>query len=211
MTRTAAFAVLMTVGLLTGEVLSGAPAPARAPLPEGPGKIVVQRMCVGCHTLNVVTSTRTTPDHWSAIVQQMVSRGAEGSDDEIAMVTRYLSANFGPDSPRSTTPIASAQNAPPLSPKSSPATAATVPPADVPQIASPNAPPANAPESAVHVNVNSAGVQELESSLSLTQREAETLIHYREQNGKFKDWQEVAEIPGVPAGKIQDNQKHIVF
>ena len=53
------------------------------PLPPGKGKAIVQRTCSHCHALKVVTSKRATKDQWSALVDQMVSRGADLSDDEI--------------------------------------------------------------------------------------------------------------------------------
>src|SRR5579862_2649188 len=67
----------------------------RAPdLPPGDGKAIVQRACVGCHALKVVTSKRATPQQWSTVVDQMISRGAEVEDDEIEPLVAYLSKNF---------------------------------------------------------------------------------------------------------------------
>ena len=65
-------------------------------LPPGDGKVIVQRACVGCHALKVVTSKRATPEEWSTVVNQMVSRGAEVEDDEIETLVAYLSKNFPP-------------------------------------------------------------------------------------------------------------------
>jgi mono/diheme cytochrome c family protein len=65
-------------------------------LPDGAGKPIVQRMCVGCHSLKTVTSKHATKDQWSTIVQQMVSRGADGTDEEIEIVVDYLAKNFPP-------------------------------------------------------------------------------------------------------------------
>ena len=63
-------------------------------LPPGDGKAIVQRACVGCHALKVVTSKRATPEEWSNVVNQMVSRGADVEDDEIEALVAYLSKNF---------------------------------------------------------------------------------------------------------------------
>jgi competence protein ComEA len=68
-------------------------------LPPGAGKPIVERMCSSCHALKVVTSKRASPEQWAQLVDQMVSRGAEGTDDEIETVVEYLSKNFGLDSP----------------------------------------------------------------------------------------------------------------
>jgi hypothetical protein len=67
-----------------------------AALPDGAGKPIVQRMCVGCHSLKTVTSNHATKEQWSATVQQMVSRGADGTDEEIETVVDYLAKNFPP-------------------------------------------------------------------------------------------------------------------
>ncbi len=64
--------------------------------PDGPGKAETERMCKGCHTLENVTRARRTKDKWTEVVDNMVSRGAKGTDDEIELVIDYLSANFGP-------------------------------------------------------------------------------------------------------------------
>lgn len=63
-------------------------------LPPGDGKAIVERACVGCHTLKVVTAKKATPEQWSAVVNQMISRGAEVEDDEIETLVAYLSKNF---------------------------------------------------------------------------------------------------------------------
>jgi competence ComEA-like helix-hairpin-helix protein len=65
-------------------------------LPDGPGKAIVQRMCTPCHGLDNVVRARMTKDRWSKVVDEMVARGATGTDDEIDDVVDYLAAHFGP-------------------------------------------------------------------------------------------------------------------
>ncbi|HMF77023.1 MAG TPA: helix-hairpin-helix domain-containing protein, partial [Bryobacteraceae bacterium] len=38
-------------------------------------------------------------DGWTGVVNDMVSRGATGTDDEFNRVVRYLAAHFGPNNP----------------------------------------------------------------------------------------------------------------
>src|SRR6266404_3849505 len=71
-----------------------APLPAQT-LPEGPGKAVVERMCKSCHGLENVVRAKRTKEKWSEVVDDMVSRGAKGTDDEFDQVIDYLSAHFG--------------------------------------------------------------------------------------------------------------------
>jgi mono/diheme cytochrome c family protein len=94
----------MEVGMLKGTALvflmlaTAYPGVAQddTALPDGAGKAIVQKMCVSCHSLKTVTSNRATKEQWSDTVQQMVSRGAEGTDEEIATVIDYLAKNFPP-------------------------------------------------------------------------------------------------------------------
>jgi hypothetical protein len=64
-------------------------------LPDGPGKEVTQRVCTPCHGLENVVRARMTKERWSAVVDDMVSRGATATDAEIDQIVDYLAANFG--------------------------------------------------------------------------------------------------------------------
>jgi competence protein ComEA len=71
--------------------------PTVTTLPPGNGKEIVQRACIGCHALKVVTSKKASPEQWTALVNQMISRGAEVDDDDVETVVNYLSKNFPAD------------------------------------------------------------------------------------------------------------------
>jgi competence ComEA-like helix-hairpin-helix protein len=66
-------------------------------LPEGAGKAAVEKMCKGCHGLENIVRSRRTRDKWSEIVDDMVARGAKGTDSEADEVVEYLSTHFGAD------------------------------------------------------------------------------------------------------------------
>jgi quinoprotein glucose dehydrogenase len=66
-----------------------------ASMPEGQGKAVVQRMCASCHTLESILRGKRTAEKWGEVVDDMIGRGAVGSDDEIDLVIEYLSEHFG--------------------------------------------------------------------------------------------------------------------
>ncbi|HEY1945437.1 MAG TPA: pyrroloquinoline quinone-dependent dehydrogenase [Bryobacteraceae bacterium] len=55
----------------------------------------VQRMCTGCHTIDVVTGSRQSRQGWQNVVQDMVARGAVGSASDIETVVDYLARNYG--------------------------------------------------------------------------------------------------------------------
>jgi competence protein ComEA len=60
------------------------------------GKALLERTCTKCHALTSTLKQRNTREGWSAIVDDMVARGAEVSDAGIDTIIDYLAKNFGP-------------------------------------------------------------------------------------------------------------------
>jgi DNA uptake protein ComE-like DNA-binding protein len=67
---------------------------AQDELPAGKGKETVERMCSACHGVEYVTGQRLTRSGWESMVDQMMGRGATGTDAEVAEVITYLSEHF---------------------------------------------------------------------------------------------------------------------
>ena len=73
----------------------------QSPLPDGRGKAEFQRVCAGCHPAeDAVKGVRRSREGWQQVVDDMVVRGAEGSDEELKLVVDYLTERFGPSSGR---------------------------------------------------------------------------------------------------------------
>lgn len=72
-------------------------APAQTVLPEGPGRDVTLKLCGKCHAAETVASVRHTPEAWREVITRMVAAGAEGSEQELDTVARYLSTHFAAD------------------------------------------------------------------------------------------------------------------
>jgi competence protein ComEA len=70
-----------------------------ARLPEGPGKELVGKICLGCHDSGNFRKTRFSTEEWSDSVEDMVQRGATGTPAEIEAVVAYLTKNFGKGAP----------------------------------------------------------------------------------------------------------------
>ena len=60
------------------------------------GEALLQSICSDCHTLDVITRQKKSRAESTAVVADMVSRGAQGSPEDLNEVVEYLSANFGP-------------------------------------------------------------------------------------------------------------------
>jgi competence protein ComEA len=65
-------------------------------LPDGAGKDVVQRVCGACHAPELVIGKTNTRDGWTQVVSEMISRGAQGSEEDFGTVVDYLTTNFPP-------------------------------------------------------------------------------------------------------------------
>jgi competence protein ComEA len=95
-----AWAVALAGVAVSAAGRQAAAAPSGEGLPDGPGKDVMVRICGVCHEPRRAASVRLTRDGWSDLIQEMVRRGAKGSDQELAQVLDYLSTNFLGEAPR---------------------------------------------------------------------------------------------------------------
>jgi quinoprotein glucose dehydrogenase len=78
----------------TVALASRAPADSR-PLPDGPGKDVVVRMCTQCHGAAIFTGLRLSREDWKDEVNMMIARGAKGTSADVRTVVNYLVAHYG--------------------------------------------------------------------------------------------------------------------
>jgi hypothetical protein len=64
-------------------------------LPEGDGRQEVEQICTSCHSLQPIISVRHTNAEWRAVVDNMASLGAQGTDDDFNAAVEYLSRHYG--------------------------------------------------------------------------------------------------------------------
>ena len=83
--------------LCTGLVATGADKPK---LPDGPGKATTERVCGSCHAAELVMNRRESVEGWSGVVEDMIRRGAKGTDEEFGEVVDYLTTHFPQPPPR---------------------------------------------------------------------------------------------------------------
>src|SRR5580704_10870116 len=81
-------------------------------LPDGDGKKLVQRICVGCHSLETAIDATRTESGWRGVVDAMAGRGAKGTDSEFNTVVKYLARNFGRSGPAATKSAVAVEAAP---------------------------------------------------------------------------------------------------
>lgn len=62
--------------------------------PAGPGLELIQRSCISCHDIYMITTKRKTPQQWAEVMDLMAARGAEVTPEEMQIIEAYLSQNF---------------------------------------------------------------------------------------------------------------------
>jgi putative heme-binding domain-containing protein len=73
-------------------------------LPEGKGRAEFQRVCSSCHSVSMATSQRMDQAQWTGVVNDMVSKGAQGTQQDFDNIVAYLAANYGKGTPPSAAP-----------------------------------------------------------------------------------------------------------
>jgi cytochrome c5 len=79
--------------LLGANLLFGTAVFAASPLPDGPGKKILQSACTACHSLDIVTSKKWEREKWQDVVPKMDVRLTR---EETSDVVGYLARHFGP-------------------------------------------------------------------------------------------------------------------
>jgi hypothetical protein len=76
---------------------------AKYPLPDGPGKELVQTDCKDCHTFDRILHAHYSTTAWRAEIKKMRVNGADIKPADIDPLVVYLATHFGPRRPRART------------------------------------------------------------------------------------------------------------
>jgi hypothetical protein len=108
----AAAAALALCAVGPGLAQVPAQTPAADPLPDGPGKDAVVRVCTQCHDASQFAYARYTPEGWDNEIAKMQSAGALMTADEQLAISAYLAKHLSP-TPEPPAPAAPAEAPPP--------------------------------------------------------------------------------------------------
>jgi competence protein ComEA len=70
--------------------------PSHPEFPAGEGREAVMRLCVKCHSPNIILASGQDRVGWENTITKMARLGAVGSDDDFTDIADYLTANFPP-------------------------------------------------------------------------------------------------------------------
>jgi len=65
-------------------------------LPDGEGKVLLQKKCGSCHGLYKTTDDNKSEAEWGDVVYKMTGLGVQLTDEEFDTLVKYLTKNFGP-------------------------------------------------------------------------------------------------------------------
>jgi competence protein ComEA len=116
-----------------------------------------ERVCSTCHDSQRILSNRRTKDQWSEVIDKMVERGAQGTDDDFTAVMEYLITHYG------------------------------------------------------RINVNKAPAKDLAKVVRISDKDAETIVAFRKENGPFKDLDTLCTVPGIDVAALKQNLDAISF
>ena len=85
-----------TLFVATFTTVTAAPQAGRSgELPSGPGRDTLVRVCSDCHGLETIQGQRRTRREWQDVIEDMMSRGADVSDEDAKAIVDYLLTALG--------------------------------------------------------------------------------------------------------------------
>ena len=70
--------------------------PLHPEFPPGDGREAVMRVCVKCHSPNIILAYGQSRVGWENTITKMARLGAKGTDDDYSDIADYLTAHFPP-------------------------------------------------------------------------------------------------------------------
>lgn len=89
--------LIALIAVLTATIATPLLAQAPDAPPPGEGLELIERSCINCHDIYMITSKRKTPQEWAATLGVMVDRGADVTPEEMQVIEEYLSQHFAAD------------------------------------------------------------------------------------------------------------------
>jgi len=77
-------------------IFLAAAAAARPQSTNDAGKKAYQQVCFDCHGADMIEGMGQSKADWQETVDQMVAKGARGTEDQLAAIVEYLSETFPP-------------------------------------------------------------------------------------------------------------------
>ena len=87
-------AAALVIGIAFGVASPRTLQPSDSPLPDGPGKSALLKVCSDCHGPEAAVGQLKTREEWSKTLDEMAANGAQGTDEEWNAILEYLDRHF---------------------------------------------------------------------------------------------------------------------
>jgi competence protein ComEA len=124
---------------------------------DDPSAELFAQMCSRCHDGARITAIRRTKTEWEEVIQKMIERGAQGSEEDFQNVFGYLRRHYG------------------------------------------------------KVYINTAALDEITTTLGLSNKDADAIVAYRKANGSFKDLDAVKKVPDIDVKTLDEHKDAVAF
>ena len=91
-----AFSIWPGSSVSSGQSAAPEAASAHPEFPAGDGREAVMRLCVRCHSPNIILASGQNRLGWENTITKMVRLGATGDDEDFSDIADYLTKNFPP-------------------------------------------------------------------------------------------------------------------
>ena len=85
---------LARTSVVAGQNATSQNQPDHPEFPAGDGRDAVMRLCVKCHSPNIILASGQDRKGWENTIIKMVHLGATGTDEDFTDIADYLTANF---------------------------------------------------------------------------------------------------------------------
>ena len=65
--------------------------------------------------------------------------------------------------------------------------------------------------SGIQIKINTATAKQIDDALDLEPGQADAIVKYRDEKGKFADWQALLNVPGLDPKKLNEQKENVVF
>jgi competence protein ComEA len=91
-----AISVVVRTPVSAGQSATATAQDAHPEFPAGEGREAVMRLCVKCHSPNIILASGQDRVGWENTITKMVRLGAQGDDEDFSDIADYLTTNFPP-------------------------------------------------------------------------------------------------------------------
>ncbi len=157
-----AISVVVRTPVSAGQSATATAQDAHPEFPAGEGREAVMRLCVKCHSPNIILASGQDRVGWENTITKMVRLGAQGDDEDFSDIADYLTTNFPPSAVKK-------------------------------------------------IFVNMATDTQISEVLEISLDDARAIVAYRDKVKGFKSIDDLKQVPGIDAKKVDAKKDQLVF